>query len=337
MNNTTHTVEENIAATHSVPFLVSFLSPAYNEEINLPLLYERICQVGEVNQLNWEWVVVDDHSQDNTFAVLCALAQADPRVRGVQLSRNFGSHAALGCGIKLVRGACCMVLAADLQDPPEMVVTLIEKWRQGAHVVWAVRSARQGISLFDQLASRLFYWLIRRLSGLKDFPPNGTDAWLMDRCVMRALIRFPEKNVNLIALINWLGFVQDKIEYIKEARQHGQSGWSLLRKLKLVMDTITSFTHMPIRLILGLGMGCALMGIFYAISLIYNYYTGVPVSGWTSLMVVILFMGGLNIITLGLLGEYVWRGTDEARRRPHYVIQGKTPPVPTRRDPIPDP
>lgn len=305
--------------------LISFLSPAFNEEANLPLLYERIRAMGETNRLNWEWVVVDDHSRDRTFQVLQTLAQTDPRVRGIRLSRNFGSHAAIACGLHRVRGACCMVMAADLQDPPEMVTQLLEKWRQGAHVVWAVRAQREGISHWERFSSRMFYWLIRRLSGLKDFPSTGADAWLMDRRVIRALNRFPEKNVNLMALICWLGFDQDRIEYTKEARQHGTSGWTLLRKLKLVMDTITSFTHMPIRGILGLGFLCAFMGFIYTLFLFYHYFfTNVPVSGWTSLMVTVLIMGGLNMVTLGLLGEYVWRGTDESRRRPRFVIQDDT-------------
>lgn len=305
---------------------LSIVVPAYNEAQNLPVFYERVRAKAEALGLDWEWIVVDDHSADETFAVAAGLAARDPRVKAARLARNSGSHTAILCGLHRAQGKCAVVMAADLQDPPETVEQLLEAWRGGAQVVWAVRRERKGEGLGTRLFARMYYALMRGFVGLRDMPSTGADLVLIDRAVIDALRQFHEVNVSLLALITWMGFRQASISYDKEARLHGVSGWSLKKKLKMAVDSVTSFTYAPIRLISYAGMAVALAGFVYALFIvIYRLRGGTPASGWASLMVVILVLGGLQMIMMGVLGEYLWRALDEARRRPPYLIEALTP------------
>ncbi|MCI0421150.1 MAG: glycosyltransferase family 2 protein [Acidobacteria bacterium] len=301
--------------------VVSVVTPAYNEGRNLALLYQRLCQtLGELN-ISWEWIVVDDHSADETFSVAAELAQRDPRVYVLRFSRNFGSHTALICGLQQASGDCAIIMAADLQDPPETLPVLMEKWRQGIQVVWAVRAVREGEKTSTVAFARIYYSLMRHFVGLKEMPSTGADFFLMDRRVVEALREFRESHVSLLALITWMGFRQTAITYDKQARLHGRSGWNLEKKLKLVLDSVTSFTYLPIRLMSYVGFLVALVGFFYAGLIVLNYLTGHPVQGWSSLMVAVLVVGGVQMLMMGVLGEYLWRALDESRRRPRYIIE----------------
>lgn len=292
--------------------------------MNLPVLYERLCQVLDAVGIDWEWLVVDDHSSDTTFDVLRQIAASHARVRGTRFARNSGSHAAIACGLHAARGRCAAVLAADLQDPPEVLPLLLDEWRQGAQVVWAVRNTREGEKARTLAFSRLYYSLMRRIAGLPQMPSSGADFLLMDRRVVDAFRQFGEANVSLLALITWMGFRQRTIGYTKQARLHGRSGWSLDKKLKLVIDSITSFTYVPIRLMSYTGFVVAFLGFAYALFVAWNAITGVPVTGWSSLMIVVLVIGGLQMLLMGVLGEYLWRALDESRRRPRYLIEDST-------------
>lgn len=310
--------------------LVSLVTPAFREEKNLPALYERIKATFDPLGVVWEWMIVDDHSPDATFAVGKALAQRDPRIHVIRFSRNFGSHAAVSCGLRQARGDVVAVLAADLQDPPEALPDMLAKWGAGAAIVWAVRSARHGESAATLAASRLYYWVMRQIVGLKSLPPAGADFLILDRGVVDAVNAFTERNVSLLALISWLGFEQDQVFYEKQARLHGSSGWSLAKKLKLLVDSVTAFSYLPIRFMSWTGVLMALIGFLYALVVIVNALIGAPVAGWASLMVAVLVIGGLQMAMLGVLGEYIWRNLDEARRRPLYVVEtrftGAAPP-----------
>jgi dolichol-phosphate mannosyltransferase len=302
--------------------LISIITPAYNEATNLPLLYERLSNTLNGLGLEWEWVIVDDHSIDKTFPVIKDLSHHDPKVCGFRFSRNFGSHIAITCGLNHARGDCAIVMAADLQDPPEELPRLITEWQQGAQVVWAVRARREGESLSRQGLARLYYVLMRRTGALKDLPPTGADFFLIDRCVIDAFNQFQESHVSIFALINWMGFRQTSISYSKQARIYGRSGWNIEKKLKLVIDSVTSFTYMPLRLMVYIGFIVALLGFLYAGFVITNaLLCGSPIQGWSSLMVVILVIGGVQMLMMGLLGEYLWRALDESRRRPRYLIE----------------
>jgi dolichol-phosphate mannosyltransferase len=312
--------------------LLSVVTPAYNEARNLPVLHERLCGVLDELDMEWEWIVVDDHSRDDTFAVLCGLAAKDPRVRGIRLSRNFGSHTAIPCALDHARGACAAMIAADLQDPPEVIPQLLEKWRDGAQVVWAVRAAREGEKASTLLFSRMYYWVMRTFVGLKEMPPTGADCVVLDRTVLDAFREFREVNMSFLALLTWMGFRQETLFYVKKARLHGKSGWTFGKKLKLTIDSITAFSYFPIRLMSVVGFVVALIGFAYAIFVIISALVGHPPTGYPSLMIAILVVGGIQMLMMGVLGEYLWRTLDESRRRPRYLIEAVTPnqPVPGR-------
>ena len=300
--------------------VLSLVTPAFREQQNLPVLYQRISNALG-SELNWEWLVVDDHSPDATFDVIRQLAASDPRVRGIRLARNSGSHIAISCALHHVRGECAVVLASDLQDPPEAVPDLLARWREGSQVVWAVRARREGESAGTIGFSRLYYFIMRRLSGMKEMPATGADFFLIDRRVIDAYREFGESNASVFALLTWMGFRQSQITYDKQARLHGKSGWTLAKKLKLVVDSITSFSYAPIRLMTYVGFAVALVGFLYAAFVVWNAFRGVAVQGWSSLMVVLLVVGGLQMLMLGVLGEYLWRALEESRGRPRYIIE----------------
>jgi len=300
---------------------LTVIVPTYNEEQNLPVLYERLQPILDSLNLPWEWLVVDDHSSDGTFAVISALAEKHDNIRAVRLSRNCGSFVAIQCGFERARGRAVIVLAADLQDPPETIPRLVEEWKQGAQVVWAARNRRLGEKSSTILFSRLYYWIMRRFVGLRQMPAMGADFFLLDHSVVSALRRVKEINISLLPLISWIGYQQKTIYYDKQPRLHGHSHWNLEKKLKLLVDSVTSFTYLPIRLMSCLGFLISFLGILYAAVIVLNPMIGRPVPGWSSLMVVILVLGGMQMLMMGVLGEYLWRALDEARGRPKYFIE----------------
>jgi dolichol-phosphate mannosyltransferase len=298
--------------------MLSILTPAFNEADNLPALYDRLVETMPAAGMEWEWVIVDDHSRDATFAVVESLALRDARVRGFRLSRNSGSHVAITCGLHHVEGDAAVMMAADLQDPPETLSAMIGRWRHGAQVVWATRRAQPGERSHRGFAA-LYYWIMRRIAGLTETPARGADFFLVDRVVIDAFKRFPERSVSVFALITWLGFRQEYIEYDKQARVAGRSGWTMTKKVKLVIDSITSFTEFPIRLCSYLGGGLMLVA-----SVVFVVSIGLmPALGAGILFLLAMFVGlaGLQLLALGIVGEYVWRALEESRRRPAYLIE----------------
>lgn len=298
--------------------MLSILTPAFNEAANLPALYDRLVETMRVIGGDWEWVIVDDHSRDETFAVIEALALRDARVRGFRLARNSGSHVAITCGLHQVEGDAAVMMAADLQDPPETLTSMVARWRQGAQVVWATRSANQRDRSHQRFAA-LYYWVMRHMVGMKEIPARGADFFLIDRVVVEAFRRFSERNVSVLALITWLGFRQEYIEYDKQPRTAGQSGWTLSRKIKLVVDSITSFSDFPIRLCTYAGltlMAASLVLLVGSIAMLPQLGGGV-----LFLLFLIVGLAGLQLLAVGVVGEYVWRALDESRRRPPYLIE----------------
>ncbi len=303
---------------------VCLVTPAFNESENLPILYERVCAVMEGTGEDWRWIIVDDNSEDGTYELLCALADKDPRLGALRLSRNCGSHLAIRCGLKHAEGDCTIMFAADLQDPPEIIPELLRKWREGTKVVWGERERSTDESRGYRFAARIYHGLMRDLVGIKRLPPKGADLALLDATVVSALRDFRETNVSLFALIGWLGFEQGTINYQKAERLHGHSGWTLASLIKLVVDSITAFSYKPIRAMTLLGLFIALLGFLYAVWIVLAALTGNPPEGWASLMVVVLVLSGVQMLMLGVLGEYLWRALDEARSRPPFVIEAST-------------
>lgn len=300
---------------------ISFVTPAFNESKNLPILYRRLVELGERETLNWEWIIVDDRSTDETFSVIETLAATDSRIRGYRLSRNCGSHIAVSCALHHAQGDCAILMAGDLEDSCTTALRLLTEWYRGFKVVWASRGRRPGIGLFRRLTSRVYFSMVQKLMGLSETPVSGADCGLFDRVVIDAVKQCRETHVSLFMLITWMGFSQTTLVVDKEERIHGRSGWTLEKKIKLVLDSVVSFSYLPIRLMSYLGFLIACLGGSYATYLVWNAFTGTPPSGWSSLMISILLLGGATMLMLGILGEYLWRALAEARHRPMYWVE----------------
>lgn len=299
---------------------ITIITAFLNEASNLPLFRERVMNVLRDVGCDYEIILVDDHSSDEGPAIAKAWVRDDACVHYLRLSRSCGSHAAFSAGLMRSSGDCTILLAADLQDPPETIPRLLEEWQSGYDVVWAARQAREGESWRTQFMARLYYQMMRRFA-LPDMPEQGADFLLMDRKVVAAYNSIPEKNTSFLALILWIGFRQTTIEYVKQARHAGQSKWNLSKKIKLFIDSMVSFSYAPIRLMSAVGLLISFTGFVYAAFIICNAFFGRPAEGWSSLIVIVLVIGGFQLLMLGVLGEYLWRAFDESRGRPRYIIE----------------
>jgi dolichol-phosphate mannosyltransferase len=297
--------------------LVSIIIPTYNEKDNLPLLYERLKDVTEKSEHEFEFIFVDDGSSDNSFNILKELTIKNSRIKVIKLSRNFGSHAACLAGLVYAKGDACTFLSADLQDPPELIQHLIDEWNKGYEVVIGIREwGEKTLRLFP----KIYYKLVRRFA-LKNMPEMGTDVFLIDRKVVDSITAMREKNTSIFGLILWCGFNQTFITYKKDPRHKGISKWTISKKIKLFIDTFVSFSYFPIKVISLVGILFSFAGFIYASFIIFNkLFFAMPVEGWASLMVVLLVASGVQLLMLGILGEYLWRNFDESRKRPIFII-----------------
>ena len=301
---------------------LSIVIPVYNEEAVLPALRERLCGfVEQLSPLGTEIILVDDHSGDGSPQILREWCEQNPIFRYARLAKNCGSHTAVIAGLSRARGQCAVFLAADLQDPPELILRMLDLWRRGNHVVWAVREQREGVSTFDVALANLFYRLLNLL-GEVNLPPRGSDFALLDRKAIDALLLSAGSDVSLSGEIARLGFSSEQVTYTKERRAAGVSKWTLKKKLKAVADAFVSFSYAPLRAMSFLGVACSLLGFAYALLVIVvRLETKTPVQGWASLIVVVLVLGGLQMMMLGVLGEYLWRTLEAARHRPTYFLE----------------
>ncbi len=310
----------------------SALLPCFNEAENLRPVYQRLAKMAAEIGGDWEFLFIDDHSTDRTPDVLAELAQADARVKSVRFARNFGSHAAIAAGLAHSSGDAAVILAADGQDPPEDVPRMIAKWKEGFRVVWAVRAAREDAFLV-KAASRLYWGLMKRIA-LPNSPPAGADMLLVDRAVIDVVNQVRERNTSILGVILWTGFEQAFIEYTKQARLSGSTKWTLAKKLKLAVDSVVSFSYAPIRWMSALGFATAVLGFFYlALVLVRAIVIRELPQGWSSLMAVVLLTSGVQMMMLGMLGEYLWRTLDETRSRPRYLVDRTINLEPKREEP----
>jgi len=301
--------------------IISVVVPVYGNAPDLRALHARLsAAAGTIPGIECEMVFVDDGSPDASLEVLTALAEEDARVRVLGLSRNFGSNAAILAGLAHTNGEAVMTLAADLQDPPELIGDLVAAWREGAQVVLAARRKRE-----DPLLGRLLAFAFNRLFRLlvfPQFPKGGFDLVLLDRVVVDTILAMPEKNSYLFGQVLWVGFRRATVPYDRVARQSGRSRWTLWRKVKYFIDAFTAFSYLPVRLASLLGLLLAALGFAYAALVIVLRLRGdiVEPRGFSALLVVILVTAGAQLVVAGLTGEYLWRVLEEVRPRPPYVI-----------------
>lgn len=300
---------------------VSVIVPVYFNEPSLPILFDALLEVEaglRERDLALELIFVDDGSRDGSLAVLRELKRRRPATKIVKLTRNFGAVHASKTGMRFVTGDCFLVLAADLQDPPELVLEMADLWRQGAKFVTCVRQERQD-SLPSMLFSKLYYMLIR-LFVVRDYPPGGYDPGLMSREFLPYMLD-SAKNVNTPLYAYWLGFEPVKIYYSRRKRVHGKSRWTFMKRLKFFVDSILGFSILPLRLMSLVGVIVSLASFLYGSVIAINALRGVSdVPGFPTLVVITSFLLGVVIMMLGIIGEYIWRIFDEVSRRPEAVI-----------------
>lgn len=303
--------------------LVSVVVPVYHSAKSLPELMERLAALADRNgEFEFEFVFVDDGSGDESFDVLLKLLGQDARVRIVKLSRNFGSNPAIMAGLNSAAGDVVAVISADLQDTPELIHDMLAHWRDGARVVLAVREGRDDPGLTSLLSS-VFYRLFRRFA-IASMPTGGFDFFLVDRYVCDLINRIEETNTYVMGLILWLGFKPVQIRYRRGQRlaRYGRSMWSFTRRIKYFIDSFVAFSYFPIRIASMLGLVISLLGVIYALIVVFlRVAKGYQPEGWTSLMVVLLVVSGVELFIMGILGEYLWRTLDVARHRPQYVVE----------------
>lgn len=308
--------------------MLSVVVPVYNEEESLAELWRRLDGSLPASEPR-ELIFVDDGSVDASWPTLCELALRDSTVRLIRLSRNFGHQAALTCGLDAARGDAVVVVDADLQDPPELIPELVARWRDGYDVVYAVRTERAGETRFKLFTSRLFYTLVRRIAG-ESIPANAGDFRLMSRRVVDALAAMPERARFLRGMTSWVGFRQTGVEYSRDARYAGRSKYPLRKMLRFALDGITSFSTVPVRFVAWLGF--VLVGfcvVVLAWALYTRFFTSQAAPGWTSLLVVVLLVSGVQLLSLGIIGQYIARIFDEAKQRPLYFVSETVESAPT--------
>lgn len=300
---------------------LSIVIPVYYNEENLIPLYNDIKEkIIDVIDYEYEIVMVNDGSKDKSYEVMLQLAEKDENVKCISLSRNFGSHAAILCGLANCTGDCAAVKAADLQEPTELIIDMVESWKKGNNVVLAVRADRQE-SKEQTMFANLYYWLTRK-TALPDMPKGGFDVYLLDRKVINVLMQLDEKNSALTGQILWSGFRTDKVYYTRLQREIGTSRWTLKKKVRLVSDTLFSFSTLPITAVSVVGtLSCAGAVIWALVVFICKMMGLIDVNGWTTLFMFNLFSFGIIMLTLGILGSYLWRTFDASRNRPPYIIE----------------
>ena len=306
-----------MSAAARFPGLVSVTAPAHNEEQVLRAFYERVREA--LDGLEFELVIVDDGSTDGSGELLDRIAAADHRVKVVRLSRSFGYQAAVAAGLDHCEGDVVVTIDADLQDPPELIGELIEEWRRGADVVYAVRRERQGEGRMKLATARWFTRVFTRLAEL-EIPRDAGDYRLLDRRAVEALRRLPERNRFMRGLTVWVGFRQSSVPYVRDPRHAGETRYRWRTLTRISLDAISSFSHVPLQIATVAGFAVsffAFLGIPYVI---VNRLLGFYVEGVSTLMFAVLLLGGIQLITLGIIGEYISRIYDEVKRRPLYVV-----------------
>lgn len=302
------------------PPVFTIIAPIYNELQNLPILYERISDVMKKTESLWELILVDDGSTDGSSDVIRDLAAKDDRIRPVIFARNFGHQIAVTAGLDYSRGDAVIIIDSDLQDPPEVILDLIQKWQEGYEVVYAVRSEREGETFFKKITASVFYRLIFRITDVK-IPMDTGDFRLMDRKVVEVMNSMREHHRFLRGMSAWVGFKQVGVSYKRAARLAGETKYPFKKMLKLALTAITGFSYVPLQIATYIGFisaGISLIAI--PVVVLMRILGSQQFTGQATTLIAVLFLGGVQLISLGILGEYIGRIYDEVKGRPLYIV-----------------
>ena len=307
--------------SNQIPVRISVVVPLYNEQENIDALFRRLLAVLEALNTSYEVICVNDGSRDNTLKNLVEYHQRYPQIKVVNLSRNFGKDIAMSAGIDYSQGMAVIPIDADLQDPPELIAEMIEKWHEGYDVVYASRRVRIGESCLKRFTAEGFYQVINKLSRVP-IPPNTGDFRLIDRRVVESIKKMPERQRFMKGIFAWVGYKQTSILFDREPRYQGQTKWNYWKLWNFAIDGITSFSFLPLKVWTYVGLIIALVSLVYASFLILRTIIfGIDVPGYASLMVAVLFLGGIQLLTLGIIGEYIGRVYEEVKGRPLYLVR----------------
>ncbi|MBC1209932.1 glycosyltransferase family 2 protein [Listeria booriae] len=300
---------------------ISVVIPLYNEEAVIEQTYTRLKDVMETLAMDYELLFVNDGSKDKTLQLVQTLSFADKHVKCLAFSRNFGHQIAITAGTDYASGDAVVVIDADLQDPPELIPEMIQKWQDGFDVVYAKRIKRNGESFFKKWSAKMFYRTLHRLTDV-EIPVDTGDFRLMDKKVYTELKKINEKNPFVRGLVSWLGFQQVALEYEREERAAGETKYPLKKMVKLSLDGLTSFSHQPLKMASYAGVTLSIAGFIYMLVVLFQtIFTATTVNGWSSIIIIQLLFSGFVLIILGMIGEYIGRIYDEVKDRPLYIVE----------------
>jgi len=302
--------------------MISVIIPAYNEADNINIIAKRVSeQLAEIG--DYEILFIDDGSTDETLNKIKEIAKDGNNIKYISFSRNFGHQKALKAGLDNAKGDCAITIDADMQHPPELMKEMIDRWKEGYDVVYTIRKDTSDTNLMKRVTSRLFYSIVNKISDV-DIPLGAADFRLLDRKVVNELKKFQENWLFIRGIVSWLGFKQSGIEYTVQRRHSGKSKYSISKMISFAVQGITSFSILPLRISIVLGFIFSICSFLFAIYAIYaKYILNVAIVGWTSILISVLFLGGIQLIFLGILGEYLGKMFIESKNRPNYIIKEK--------------
>jgi glycosyltransferase involved in cell wall biosynthesis len=302
---------------------LSIVVPVFNEEVNILAMYERLVAALAEKVVGLEILYVDDGSTDASWEKISELASRDERVRGIRFARNFGHQAALTAGVDGARGRAVVIIDGDMQDPPEVIPEMVDRWRDGFEVVYGQRENREGETWFKLATAAAFYRILRGITHV-DIPVDTGDFRLMGPRAVAAFRAMPERNRFIRGLVSWIGFPQTAVKYQRQARKAGETKFPIRKMTRFALDGITSFSFFPLRIATWMGFAVSIFAFLYIVVVLILKATGVSWLGYTSLMASILFLGGVQLLMIGIMGEYLARIFDEVKRRPLYLVGERT-------------
>lgn len=300
--------------------LISVVVPMYYEELVAKECYSRLTKALSGKNFDYELIFVNDGSTDKTEQILQEIAVQDEKVKVINFARNFGHQVAVTAGIYNAKGDGVVLIDADLQDPPELIPSMVDLWEKGFQVVYAKRKKRKGESFFKKITAKYFYKFLNILSDIS-IPNDTGDFRLMDRCVVEVFKMMPEKHKFIRGMVSWIGFNQTFVEYERDERFAGETKYPLKKMLKFALDGLLSFSTKPLKLVASIGLLTVMLSFVVLLFALYMKFSGQTESGWTSLMVVITFFSGVQLLSIGVLGEYIGRIYDETRNRPYFIVK----------------